>query len=212
GAIDGIVVTGGKVAFDDMQFRRKPLRLNASGVEATVRKLVSDPAVPAEFELAFGLADGESGRASGTTLWQQGTVDASAQLSGIALARWWWLAEPRVDVDALDGTLALGARVRVTPAGKAGPAVRVEEGSAQLKALSLRQRWDKRTLVALPQLDLDGVTIDLSKRTIDLGALSTKGGQLLVRRDDAGRFNLQRVAAADTPRSATAGTSVEARS
>src|SRR5690606_24567355 len=86
------------------------------------------------------------------------------------------------------------------------------EGSAQLKALSLRQRWDKRTLVALPQLDLDGVTIDLSKRTIDLGALSTKGGQLLVRRDDAGRFNLQRVAAADTPRSATAGTSVEARS
>src|SRR5690606_2169888 len=35
-AIDEIVVNGGKVAFDDMQFRPKPLRLNASGVEATV--------------------------------------------------------------------------------------------------------------------------------------------------------------------------------
>jgi uncharacterized protein involved in outer membrane biogenesis len=196
-AIDEIVVNGGKVAFDDMQFQPKPLRLNAGGVEATMRKLVSDPDVPAEFELAFGLANGESGRATGTALWQQGTVDARAQLSGIALARWWWLAEPRVALDALDGTLALAARVRVTPVGKAGTAVRVEEGSAKLKALSLRQRWDKRTLIALPQLDLDGVTIDLSKRTIDLGTLSTKGGQLLVRRDDAGRFNLQRVAAAD---------------
>ncbi|RPH61976.1 MAG: DUF748 domain-containing protein, partial [Burkholderiales bacterium] len=196
-AIDEIVVTGGKLAFDDMQFQPRPLRLNASGLEATVRKLVSDPAVPAEFELAFGLADGERARATGTALWQDGTVDARAQLSELALKRWWWIAEPRVAVDALDGTLALGARIRVTPAGKAGSAIRVEEGTAQLKGLSLRQRWDKRTLIALPQLDLDGATVDLSRRTIDLGTLATKGGQLLVRRDAAGGFNLQRIALAD---------------
>jgi len=192
-SVDEIVVTGGRFAFEDAQFQPRPLRLDANAIEATVRKLVSDPAVPADFELAFSLAGGEHAKASGTASWQDGAVDAKAQLSGIALANWWWIAEPAVAIDATGGKLALEARVRVAPGQGGSPAIRVEEGSARLADLALRQRWDKRTLLALPQLDLDAVSIDLAQHRIALGALATRGGRLLVRREGDERFNLQRL-------------------
>jgi hypothetical protein len=195
--IDEIVVTGGKLAFDDAQFQPKPLRLNAGAIEATVRKLVSDPAVPADFELAFGLDGGERVKAAGTASWRDAAVDAKAQVSEVELEKWWWIAEPRLAVDATGGKLALDARVRVTPSKGGDPAIRVEEGSARLAGLSLRQRWDKRTLLSLPQLDLDGVSVDVAQRKVALGTLATKGGQLLVRRESDARLNLQRLVLAD---------------
>ncbi|MFO1299254.1 MAG: DUF748 domain-containing protein [Burkholderiaceae bacterium] len=195
--IDEIVVTGGKLAFDDAQFQPKPLRVNAGAIEATVRKLVSDPAVAADFELAFGLDGGERVKAAGTASWRDAAVDAKAQVSDVQIEKWWWIAEPRLAVDAT-GKLALDARVRVTPSkGGADPAIRVEEGSARLADLSLRQRWDQRTLLSLPQLDLDGVSVDVAQRKVALGTLATKGGQLLVRRDGDARLNLQRLVLAD---------------
>jgi hypothetical protein len=196
--VDEIVVTGGKLAFDDAQFQPKPLRVNAGAIEATVRKLVSDPAVAADFELAFGLDGGERVKAAGTASWRDAAVDAKAQVSDVALEKWWWIAEPRLAVDATGGKLALDARVRVTPSkGGGDPAIRVDEGSVRLADLSLRQRWDKRTLLSLPQLDLDGVSVDVAQHKVALGTLATKGGQLLVRRDNDARLNLQRLVLAD---------------
>jgi len=205
--VDEIVVTGGRLAFDDGQFQPRPLRLEAGAVEATVRKLASDPAVPADFELAFALADGERAKASGTASWRDGAVDAKARLSDLALQKWWWIAEPLVAIDAVGGKLALDARVRVAPVQGGGPEIRVEEGSARLVDLALRQRWDKRTLLALPKLDLDGVTVDLAQRRLALGTLSTSGGQLLVRREQDGRLNLQRLTVADERAAASAAPS-----
>lgn len=195
-SVDEIVLTGGRLAFEDAQFQPRALRLDASAIEATVRNLASDPAVPADFELAFSLAGGEHAKASGSASWHDGAVDAKAQLSGLALANWWWLAEPALAIDAVGGELGLQARVRVVPAQGGSPAIRVEEGSARLVDLALRQRWDERTLLALPQLDLDAVSIDLARQQIALGALATRGGRLLVRREGDARFNLQRLAAA----------------
>ena len=192
--VDEIAFTGGKLAFGDAQFDPKPLRLDAGPIDLTVRKLASDPDVAADFDLALALAGGERVQAKGSGFWQKGAFDAKGQLSNLALKNWWWIAEPQVALDVLGGTLALDARVRVAPAEGGATSVRVEEGTARLKELSLRQRWDKRSLLTLPQLDLDGVTLDLARRELALGTLATRGGQMLVRREKDDRFNLQRIA------------------
>ena len=64
-------------------------QLNAGAVRAAVRKLASDPAVPAAFELGFSLAGGERAQVAGTASWRDGAVDAKAQLSQLALKQWW---------------------------------------------------------------------------------------------------------------------------
>ncbi len=208
--IDELVLVKGKLALGDAQFEPRPLRLDAAPIELTVRKLASDPAVAADFDLALALAGGERLQAQGKGFWQKGAIDATARLSDLALKNWWWIAEPRVALDVLGGTLALAARVRVAPAEQGSSSIRVEEGAAHLEQLSLRQRWDKRSLITLPKLDLDGVTLDVSKRELALGTLATQGGQLLVRRDKNERFNLQRIVAVDSQAAAdpsAAGTS-----
>jgi len=206
--VDEIVVNGGRLAFEDAQFEPKPLRLDASALEATMRKLSSDPAVPAEFDLAAGLADGEHVSVSGSARWQEGAVDAKLQVSDIALKQWWWIAEQRLAVDALDGTLSVGARLHAAQ-GSGGTTIRLDEGTARLRNLSLRQRWDKRTLLALPELDLDGVSVDPGKREVSMGALTTRGGSLLVRRDKDARFNLQRLMIAGRDAGGPAGAKPE---
>ncbi|MCZ7561123.1 MAG: DUF748 domain-containing protein [Burkholderiaceae bacterium] len=194
--VDEIVVNGGRLAFEDAQFEPKPLRLDASALEATLRKLSSDPAVPAEFDLAAGPANGEHVSASGSARWQEGAVDAKLQVSDLALKQWWWIAEQRLAVDALDGALSVGARLHAAQ-GSGGTTIRFDEGTARLRNLSLRQRWDKRTLLALPELDVDGVSVDPGKREVSIGALTTRGGSLLVRRDKDARLNLQRLMIVD---------------
>ncbi len=203
-SIDEVVLARGRLAFEDAQFLPKPLRLDASAIEATLRRLASDPAVPADFELVFALAGGEHAKLSGTASWQEGAVDAQAQLSGIALAHWWWMAEPVLSIDAVGGQLALDARVRVEPVRDGPTAIRVDEGSARLVDLALRQRWDKRTLLTLPQFDLDQVSIDFAQRRIALGTLAARAGQLLVRRDRDARWNLQQLLADDRSSASTA--------
>ena len=195
--VDEIRLTGGKLAVADQRFDPRPLRLEARALDAAVHRLDSDPAVPAEFTLSFELAGGERAEAAGTWQWHDGSADARVKLSQLALQPWWWLAEPHVALDATGGVLALDARIRVAPATDSTPTLRVDEASARLEDLSLRQRWDKRTVLVVPQLALDAVSIDPAQRRIELGTLATRGGRLLVRREADTRFNLQRIVAAD---------------
>jgi len=192
--VDEIRLTGGKLAFADQRFEPGPLRLETRALDGAVRRLDSDPAVPAEFELSLELAGGERGQATGTWQWHDGTGEARVKLAQLALQPWWWIAAPHVDVDATAGVLALDARVRVEPVKNSAPVLRIDEASARLQDLSLRQRWDKRTVLAVPQLALEAASIEPAQRRVDLGALTTRGGRLLVRREADARLNLQRVA------------------
>ncbi|MBN9429472.1 MAG: DUF748 domain-containing protein, partial [Burkholderiales bacterium] len=193
--VDEIAVTDGRLDLLDERFDPKPLAVKAQALQATVRQLGSDAAKPAQFELSLQLADGERAQAAGTAVWQTGAVQAKARLDDLALQRWWWIVQPQLAFEAVGGTLGADATITLTPVADAAPALRIEAAAARLRDLSLRQRWDRRTLLALPTLDLGDVAVDPGRQAIAIGSLSTKGGRLLVRREADARMNLQRLMA-----------------
>ncbi len=193
--IDELIVKAGQLAFVDEAFEPRPLQLAAKDIEATVQAIGSDAGQPAKFEASLALADGEKLRASGTTTWQTGAVDTTLALADVSLARWWWIVEPHLAIDAIGGALALDARLRIVPVDGAASSVRIDDGALRLREVAMRQRWDRRTLLALPQLDVEGVRVDVGARNAELASVRTRGGKLLVRREADARLNVERIAA-----------------
>lgn len=192
--IDELILKSGRLAFLDEAFEPKPLQLAATDIEATVRAIGSDVGHPAKFEASLALADGEKLRASGTATWQTGAVDTTLALADVPIARWWWIVEPHLSVDAVDGTLAADARLQLTPVEGAASRLRIDDGALRLREVSMRQRHDRRTLLALPQFDAQGIRVDVGGRNAGIESIRTHGGKLLVRREADARMNVERIA------------------
>ncbi len=194
--IGEIVLENGAIAVQDAQFVPRALQLEASAVEARIRDLSSDPAMAAGFELGFRLDHGEQLRAAGTSAWQKGEVDADLDVKDVSPGDWWWIAEPWLDFNVASGRLALQTHLRIEAPEQASsePSIRFQDTALQIDDLALHQDPGQRTLLSLPRLELVAGTVEISSRTIELGSLATRGGQLLVQRNHGERqFNVQRL-------------------
>ncbi len=201
--IDDVRISDGIVDLRDDQFAPRALAVRMDKLSARAGPVDGALKSAIPFELAFAADGGERVEASGRATPQPLLVEATASATGIALSRWWWVAEPHVRFDALDGVLGAKAELKVSDA-PAGPAVAIKGLAAELRALKLRQRWDKRELLRLDAVALDEGTLDLSARALTLGAFRITGGALSVRRDAEGRLNLGMLVPMGDPAPATA--------
>ena len=178
--VDEVRIADGVVDLRDEQFVPRTLALRLDKLSARAGPVDGSLKNAIPFELAFSADGGERIEAGGRATPQPLLVEAKASAQGIALSRWWWVAEPHVQFDALDGVLGAQAELKLAQA-PAGPAFSIGALAAELRALKLRQRWDKRDLLKLDTVQLSDGSVDLSARAI--------------RRDAEGTLNLGRLAA-----------------
>jgi uncharacterized protein involved in outer membrane biogenesis len=66
-------------------------------------------------------------------------------------------------------------------------------GGLQIDALTLREKAAKANFVALPKFEAKGLALDLSKRQVDLAAVTLDGLRIALQREADGRIDLVRV-------------------
>jgi hypothetical protein len=62
--------------------------------------------------------------------------------------------------------------------------------SADLGPLKMRTRGESGDFLKIPSISVKGTDIDLGKRTLTIGEISTRGGEVLVKRESDGSVNL----------------------
>ena len=209
-SIAELQIAGGEIDFLDERFSPKPLAVQASGLEVRLQGLDSTPGAPVRYTLGTALASGERLDAEGTATLAPLSVEGTATLDAVNLKTWWWIAQPQLQAELLEGRLSLQTGYRFAADGpQAG--VQLSALGAQLDGLRLAQRWNRKEVLRVDGLRLADTTVDLNARVLQLGRIEGQGGRVEIVRDRAGGINLQRLgqpeAQASAPSSAAPSSS-----
>jgi len=186
GAID---IRAGAIDFRDQRFQPRPLALRVKDLHAQVGPVGSQAAEPVPLSLRLGLDSGETLRAKASLVPAPLRLDGQVELAGLSLKRWWWLAEPHLRLDALDGRL--GARTTVSLRDQGGETrLRLSGLLAELRSLAMRERGGARDLIRLPAVTLTGLDLDLAARSVSARRFAIDGGELFMQRLADGRIDL----------------------
>ena len=110
-------------------------------------------------------------------------------LENIVLAKYAPYYADRTQVDIVAGKLSVRGRYEIDlAAGRR--AVRLRDGSLQLRGVELRERATGQAAVELPALDIAGVQADALAQKATVGSVALAGGHIHVRREKDGSINL----------------------
>ena len=92
--------------------------------------------------------------------------------------------------DVREGGLDLSTKYMFRKTEKE-PEIRLAELSADLTALKLRKRDEKDDLLNIPLISLRNTSVDLTKKEVEIGAVSTQKGIVKIKRNSEGKLNIQ---------------------
>ncbi|MBU6272455.1 MAG: DUF748 domain-containing protein [Betaproteobacteria bacterium] len=188
-SVESLDIQGGAIDLRDQRFAPRPLALRVKDLRATLGRFGSQAGEPMPLTLRLGLDSGETLQARASLVAQPLRLDAQVALAGLSLKRWWWLAEPHLRLDAVDGRL--GVRTAIALREQAGETrLSISGLSAELRSLAMRERGGARDLLRLPTVTLAGLDLDLTARSIAVRRFGIEGGELAIQRLADGRIDL----------------------
>jgi len=116
-------------------------------------------------------------------------MDGTLEVSGVPLVRYSPYFPESLLAELHGGVLGLYTKFAYTT-DTAAPAQSLYELSASLDSLKVGKKGEKGELVIVPELRLDGSSVDLLKREVVLGSLRTSDGRIKLVRQADGRINL----------------------
>jgi hypothetical protein len=119
--------------------------------------------------------------------------EGTLTLDGIRLPKYTPYYEQSVDFELLDGT----ARVQSSYQLEWGPQkrlVRLSDGALALRKLALRLRGAADPSIELPELDVQGVQVDLLEQVVAVDSVSVRGLSVRAGRGADGKIDLTRLA------------------
>ncbi len=138
-------------------------------------------------------------------------ADGKLEITGVDLKRYAPYYKTLVGFDVRDGVLDMATSYRLAQA-KQTLAVKLTGLRTSLKALSLTTRDTNQEFASVQALAVKNTVVDLSKRDVTLGNLSTTRGTIVVTRSRQGEINLVKLlvptATAPAPPTADAGAPV----
>lgn len=188
-AIGELRLQGATVDFVDETFQPRKLAVKVVDLSASVAGLGSDFTKSVPYELTLAIGTGERVESGGNLRLDPLLVEGKAALADAQLKNWWWIVEPQLKADLAGGSLSASTGYRVAQEGK-GIETTFDSMAAELKALVLKQRWDRRELLRVDSLAISDSKVDLQRRRLVLGSVEGKGGKLNVARDRKGQLNL----------------------
>lgn len=185
--LDELLVTDGTLDFTDRVVGGKPRRAEAIRVE--VRQLASDSATPASVAASLATPEKESLSIEGKVALAPLAADLLVKAGDIQLASAAPYLKPFLR-GSLEGRSSASARVSVAaPAeGKTDPEIRVTELASSTEALRLRGPTDSGATLDLKAARLEGGSVNLGERSVELGRIAIEAPRTSVTRLADGRI------------------------
>ncbi len=183
-----IRLTGGKINFTDHS-RNNTFHTGLDAVEVRIDHFSNEQDKKASAEMSFRTEAEESlaykGEFSVAPVASSGTVE----LKGIKLKKYSPYFPENLLFDIEDGRLDMITGYDVAMAGN-DLAVKLSGLSSTLSSLRMKKRAEKEDFLNIPLISVKKTDIDLSKREVTVGDLSTDKGVLKVKRLQDGSVNL----------------------
>lgn len=143
---------------------------------------------------------GEDIKFNGEVVAEPLKANGTLSVGNIPLKRYAPYYSGRVAFDIEDGTLDISTGIRYSSV-KESPEMLVHDLSVSLASLRLKKRDEKSAFLDIPELSVQGTSVDLVNKVFTLGGLYTKGGFVGLKRFKDGNLNVsQLVITTETPK------------
>jgi uncharacterized protein involved in outer membrane biogenesis len=183
-------VTDGTITFIDDATER-PLTTTLDTIAVAVHHFSTEPSQAAEVDISLKTGAGEMLKHHGTVSVGPLTAQGSVEMQRIALKRY----KPYYGRSFLstieDGFLNVSAGYVYN--GNDGGPITVSGLAGRLTALRLKQHGERDEFLKIPVLSVKDCALDLRKRSVVIGDLSSTNGRVVVKRERDGTLNLSRL-------------------
>ena len=191
--IDEISISGAKVLFSDL-LPRAPFKTTLAPVDVTVHKLSTRPDTKGAYTLTLATESKERIALDGTMSLAPITVDGKVNVQAVPLKKYAPYYGDMVLFDIESGTLDLSSRYRYAQ-GEKEPDITASDAALSLSAFRLKRRGETEDFLRVPSFAAKDTTIDLTKRQLTVGTVSTQQGVVSAKRLPGGEVDLQKLLA-----------------
>lgn len=201
--VDSLRLSGGKVRFADASLG-SPFKTALGDLRIDVNGLGTAKGTKADALVSFSSEAGENvelkGNLSLSPLGSEGTVS----LAKVVLKKYapYYSDAVRFDIDG--GSLDAQSAYSFAK-GEDGPEFRLSGLGASVSNLRLRKREEKEEFLVIPAFSMKEGEVDLGKKEITIGGVSTTKGSVSVRRSADGETNVTRLLPAGVQMTGPAG-------
>lgn len=189
--VDEISIGGAKVLFSDL-LPRPPFQTTLAPIDLKVAQLTNRKDVKGTYTLALKTEAKEDLALEGKISLTPISVEGSVDIKSLLLKKYAPYYSDSVLFDIEGGTLDLFSRYRYVQ-GEKEPEIGASEAAVTLSALRLKRREESQDFLRIPTLGVKDTTVDVSKRQIVVGAVSTQKGSVSAKRLANGDLDLQKL-------------------
>ncbi|HME43764.1 MAG TPA: DUF748 domain-containing protein [Syntrophorhabdales bacterium] len=195
--VDTVVLTGGKISFTDLS-RSIPFKTVLDPVDLKVDHFSNAKDKKAAYALSLSTEAKESVKVQGEFSMVPLGSEGALEVSSVLLKKYSPFYKDNVLFDIEDGHLDLAAHYRYA-SGQKEPEVSLSGISVTLNTLRLRKTGENEDFVKVPNFTIKETDVNLTKRELNIGSLSTEKGEILVKRLSKGDLNLLTLTPSATP-------------
>ena len=186
--IDEVRLAGGIVSFSDLS-GSAPFKTRVDPINLKVEHFSNGKDKKSAYALSLSTEAGEAVKVGGEFALDPLGSEGTCEITSVPLRKYSPFYKDSVLFDIEDGRIDLSARYRYAK-GQKEPEVGLSGISLTLNALRLKAAAEKGDFVKVPHLSIKEAELNLTKRELTLGSLSTEKGELLVKRSNNGDVNL----------------------
>ncbi len=185
---DHIQVADGKIELSDR--KSIPFKTTLENIELGIDNLSTAPDKKAKAHLSLQTESKEGMKLDSYFSINPLVSEGSIEFTGIQLKKYSPYYSKNVLFDVKEGGLDLSTKYMFNKTEKE-PEIRLAELSAGLTSLKLRKRGEKDDFLDIPVASLKNTSVDLTKKEVHIGTLSTQKGILKIKRYIDGTLNMQ---------------------
>jgi uncharacterized protein involved in outer membrane biogenesis len=189
---DHIQIADGKIEFSD--FKAIPFKTRLEMIEIGIDNLSTAKDKKGKAHLSLQTESKESVKLESDFSINPLLAEGVLELGKIQLKKYSPYYSQSVLFDVREGGLDLSTKYLFKKTEKE-PEIRLAELSADLTSLKLRKRDEKDDLLNIPIVSLKNTSVDLTKKEVGIGSVSTQKGLLKIKRDHDGKMNIQKLLA-----------------
>jgi len=186
--IDEMQLTGGKISFSDLS-RSQPFKTVLDPFELRIDHFSNGKDKKSAFILSVQTEAKENVKLEGDFSLDPLLAEGNIEVKSIPLKKYAPYYRDGILFDIEDGRLDLATRFKYAKGEK--DSIYLSGISASLRALRLKKREENADFLKIPTLSVKEGEVDLGKKEIKIGGLSTQKGMLFVKRSKNGEMNLQ---------------------
>jgi hypothetical protein len=170
----------------------EPISLLAEKLRLTGENISTAKNTSGKFSLSFLLDKKGTVLTRGTLMLEPMHCDGLLEVKNITVKDYATYYKDRILFDIEEGVVGLSTNYQFAR-GEKDPEVRLSELSVTLEKFRLRKGDETEPFVQIPTLSVRNTRLDLARRDVSIGEVSTEGGTILVKRSKDGKLNLQQL-------------------